>query len=557
MTEPIGWWVEVASALAAKMRGATTSMVGEMPIDASLVAALTPAVAIMSGQQPTDGEIVAIAQAAQAELGGVMLPVGSIASTLQAALFSGSLAPEGTVAAALQAADASFSGEHAQQGTIASAIARVSAALSGQHRQSGTLASAAKAAVAAFSGGQAQTGTIGASARVATAAMSGLITDGMRAFWAGSATSPSTSAVRYANFCGTIQGGWLSSEGSAASPLSDDVKITKFRVWIQTAPGAANSWTFAVRDNGADTAAIVTISDSNTSGEWSGEVNIPQLSLANISCTPTSGPTSAGRVWWIVEYETDGDFYLMPGNSGSNQIVDANLMLPIIGGHSFNPSGTRRYSIVPSNLTITKIAARVASGGTNTYRVLKNNTDLSDGVTTSGSTATIANITPFACAPGDEIELRQNDSGSSWSVHSYCITVVPGTPGEIMVPMSPGSGLNPSGSATEYAAPIGMGDNDWDPIESNVTLKMPACTVSKLYAHSIVPPGTGKTRTFTIRSNAIDTAVTCSLSGSDTVKSDTVNSASHADGDDMSIKSVPTSNPSITTATTSFVAVLQ
>jgi hypothetical protein len=82
--------------------------------------------------------------------------------------------------------------------------------------------------------------------------------------------------------------------------------------------------------------------------------------------------------------------------------------------------------------------------------------------------------------------------------------------------------------------------------ESDVQQSMPmAGTVSNFYVTLDGSPGNNNWYTFVICKNGIDTPVTCTISGMDTLGSDITNSVSFAAGDYISIRVTPTSNPTV------------
>jgi hypothetical protein len=70
-------------------------------------------------------------------------------------------------------------------------------------------------------------------------------------------------------------------------------------------------------------------------------------------------------------------------------------------------------------------------------------------------------------------------------------------------------------------------------IKLNVPRK---CVIKKLHARSQTPPGVGKTDTWTVRKNGVDTTLTVSLTGLNTLASIDAVSASFAANDDVSLK---------------------
>lgn len=368
----------------------------------------------------------------------------------------------------------------------------------------------------------------------------------MRAFWVGAAASPSTSATNYHFLTAVTQGSWGTGESVRCLPMSDDVRIKRFKVWVQTAPGAGKSYSFTIRNTTAatDTAATVTISDTNVEAAWSGDFNVTQLTRLSIKSVPVGTPAATARVYWSIEYETLGNFYLIPGSPGRSQNTDADLMMSPFGGSNITPQGTnvtRDEAVIPTGLTVIKIAAYSNGGSGNTYRVRKNGTIDSTFTVSNGGGTAVSTTGALGFAAGDTMLIRQNDSGASWTQHMFCITVVPDVPGEIVTAFT--SPAAPSTTAIEYEGVNGLADNDWDPVEANVYMKFPACVLKKLYVKMTTAPGSGKSRQFTVRSNMVDTGLTCTVSNTALTSSDIVNSVTHDEGNFLSVKMTPSGTP--------------
>ena len=380
----------------------------------------------------------------------------------------------------------------------------------------------------------------------------------MKAFWVGSTASPSTSATQYNFPVAGPECGWGGTEGDRVVPLSDDVTVTRFKVWVDTAPGAAKSYAFTLRDNSAATSVSATVSGTNLEAEWTGTASLLQLARLSLQSVPSGTPTAPVRVYWLIEYETAGNFYLVPGGC-TDFPQDGTFYHPPWGGNGVTPSATTTTyeTVCPVGFTVTKIAAynSITPSGSNTYRV-RNNTTPADStfscVVSGSERVDVSGTGSFAFAAGDRIVIRQDESGSNWLRHSYCMTIEPATPGDIV--MAFGTNATPSTTATEYEGVQGVGDNDWDPTESNVRYRLPACTLKNLRVNLSAAPAAGKSRAFTLRSNASDTSVVATVSDTNTIANSGGNSASHNDGNFVSVKAVPSGTPTAANADFGFVA---
>ena len=118
---------------------------------------------------------------------------------------------------------------------------------------------------------------------------------------------------------------------------------------------------------------------------------------------------------------------------------------------------------------------------------------------------------------------------------------------------------NSMGTGTVYLFPYhntskDANDGSWNGTESNRTVKWKrAGTISHLYVKVPTAPGTGKSRTFTIRQNGADAAVTVTISGTSTTGNDTTNTVTVTIDDLICIKEVGSGGPADSDAYISYV----
>lgn len=113
-----------------------------------------------------------------------------------------------------------------------------------------------------------------------------------------------------------------------------------------------------------------------------------------------------------------------------------------------------------------------------------------------------------------------------------------------------GFGQSPSTSATNYTAFSG-GASTFNATEANVAVTLPAAgTLDKLYVVAQSAPGAARTSAFSVCLNGTGSCatITCSLTGAGsgagiTTCNDTTHSISVAEGDTISLQSVPTGTP--------------
>lgn len=115
-----------------------------------------------------------------------------------------------------------------------------------------------------------------------------------------------------------------------------------------------------------------------------------------------------------------------------------------------------------------------------------------------------------------------------------------------------GTGIAASGASSLSLAatiylPVAGGGGASSTTEANVQVRAPgAAPLSNLYVQLATAPGTGNSVAFTLRDNATNTALTCTISNTATACNDTTHSVSVLQGDLLTISAVPTGTVSVT-----------
>lgn len=379
----------------------------------------------------------------------------------------------------------------------------------------------------------------------------------MKAFWVGAGTAATADTYNFLQAGGPQS--WGSAEENRSNALSEDVVITKLTAWVTNAPGGATSWTFAIRDDAVDTAAAVTISGAATTASWSGAVAISAASLvAMVARLSGSSPVPSLSVYWIIEYTTAGDFYLMLANNYNiTTAITGTVYLMPCGAANYTPNTAPGFheGQAPTPFTVTRIAANVSGApgvsSTRTFTPFFNRTtDAAFSAVITG-TDTVAVSPPGSLAfTFESIAIKHVLTGTPATPRptmATCLTIAPGIAGELAWFMSSNVAL--SNTAAEYNT---FGPSNFGSIESDAAVRFPACTLKKLIVSLATAPGAGKSRTFTMRSNLADTAVLVPLSGTTSRAADTVDAAVHADGNFLSVRHAPAGTPAANSATGHF-----
>jgi hypothetical protein len=343
----------------------------------------------------------------------------------------------------------------------------------------------------------------------------------MHCYWSGAAATPNTSTATFAAVNNALNNLWNANEeaentGVTACPISDAIVVTSITAWCATAPGGTASYTLVLRSGLSSTAASLTITGSATTGSWQGAISLAQLAQIDMMLTPSGSPAQS-TVYWIIEYYTAGNFYLIPcSNSNFFGGTGVYYQSPM-GGNSIagTTTATNQGIIIPTSLILTKISTMIDvpdSGGTYTvqpYNVTTSTASTFSAVASTLFTPVVSSAGTMALTAGQQMTMKINNSGSTWCRVATCLTVVPGVPGEIILGYASLANLN--GASVCYESVCGMGNDSWGTTESTLQMYLPPCTLTKLYTSIVTASGAAKSWTFAVRSAAAATGITCTL----------------------------------------------
>lgn len=365
----------------------------------------------------------------------------------------------------------------------------------------------------------------------------------MQCVWFGSENAAtSTSATNFNSPTACFSLSWTTPEAARSIPISEDITITKITLYSDTAPGTAASgkqYTFTIRDDSVDTAASVVLLDTATSVTWTGSVNIAAGSFISVSSTPLNTPASLTNQYWIIEYTTTGQQFLMAGGShGLTSASATNYAGPGgSNGTAVSATATDFEIVIPSGGTITKMTAKLdgAAGAGTSYDISARTNNTTDNVTVNiaGATALSGSTTgSIAVAAGDTLVLKvvPNSTPTTRRV-TVSLTIAPTTNGENF--FGYGSAAAPSTTATNFEQLTGTGNNGWNSTENVRYSKPPAYDFKKLYVKLATAPGiaaSGKSRTVTLTDSGAATALTTTILETATTGNDTTHTITHSGG---------------------------
>ena len=143
-------------------------------------------------------------------------------------------------------------------------------------------------------------------------------------------------------------------------------------IQLGTAPGAGKSRTFVVRVNGADTALTCTISDTATTGNFTGgTVALAEGDLVDIKCSQTgTAATTANNMISLVVVSTDGNKFMIVDRQNSVESGTAVAYIPLTsaGANASSSTDAGAQQVVPA-MTITKLFVNLSGAmGASTTR---------------------------------------------------------------------------------------------------------------------------------------------------------------------------------------------
>lgn len=281
--------------------------------------------------------------------------------------------------------------------------------------------------------------------------------------------------------------GGASAEGLTIIPVAVAGTFRNFRIKLGTAPGTGVTRTFTVRKNGVDTALVVAISGTATTGsDTSNDISFAAGDYISIKHVVTGGTAAAvGYIGSSLEFEGDSTAIALGGCQVFSDAWSSDRFFPVMGTFGAGTSAPTSSSRETRSLfnvagTITDFCYRVnfttrSFSGTETLRLRKNNaneasTDLSVSSGTGTKTGSVGSLS-ITVAAGDEIEhMHDHVSGTELGtpdVYGWGIGFVPTTSGEFPISFNMGGNnaavqylwvggniQSTNSSSTEYFYPL-------------------------------------------------------------------------------------------------------
>ncbi len=314
---------------------------------------------------------------------------------------------------------------------------------------------------------------------------------------------------------------WLSQVMSSAGTIQN-VGFT-----ANSNPGVGTGWTFTLRKNGADTAITFTIINATSGSDTTHTVSFVAGDYFDWKVVPTNTPVGFSLKYCYFELVTAAK-ECMYFSSGTYTGVD------VYGGFSFNlPDNAQANvpTVIPADGTVTAVRlSQVGAGTSGSFNFIlnKNGTD-QDGTggtvntacslsLANGSSITFANATfSLPVTAGDLLYIHADavSSPSASKSISYCYTFVP-TGDAAPVMCESGGGTMGTAAATEYMDCISplpnAGVSETTPIDTPLLCSLPM-NIGSFYVRLSGAPGATKTRTFSLRKNAVAQTLSIVVTG--------------------------------------------
>lgn len=380
-------------------------------------------------------------------------------------------------------------------------------------------------------------------------------------FFGGVDDAPTAASTEYASiFGGNSSNTWATSESWRQSQFPIAGVMRKFKVRIDTAPGSGKSVTFTIMKNGSASAMAVTISDTNTEGEYTAaDLSIAAGDRVSIRCTQTNTPTLFTRSSWSFMFEptTAKRCVIIGGTGNGTGDALATEYQPASGGFTWSATNTQRQSLVAIDGTIRSwrirfMNAAPRAGTTMTFYIYKNGAqEASSAITFTSASATAQSLSGLSIdiAPGDLLSIGCVTTGTADTTarfQNWGIEIEPDNDGESQFC---GGRNGPGNAATSYNYPTNQSGIAGVATESKRTVEAGVAerfTISDFRGEVSTAPGAGKSWALTVRKNSGAGNSTFTIADTATNNVDSTHTDVFEYGDDMSIKLVPSGTPTTT-----------
>lgn len=349
----------------------------------------------------------------------------------------------------------------------------------------------------------------------------------------GTSDEPLDFFTEYSSLLGDGNSLWTVSEGDRECIIPTAGKLTNFRVGLKTAPGIGKSWVYTIRKGGAATALSVTISGANVLSALDEDIVVVAAGdRVALEAQPTLFPTACEAVYWRCDFipNSTGETILISNNLGAT--IEPDIYNSLIGGKLRDFITFDSQALFPTPGTLKKFYVEISvapgDGNSRTFTIRKNgvNTDLavtiSGGATTGNNTADTVDI-----VAGDKVNIVSTVSGSPVeSTVAFGVVFLPDIPGEWIACATTD---DPTDSRDVEYQHLMCGDAALTDVEDVQHGLAPVTTAKKIYVNLSTAPGSGNSWIFTLRKALASTALTVTISDTNTTGNAAVDEAVAAD----------------------------
>lgn len=334
--------------------------------------------------------------------------------------------------------------------------------------------------------------------------------------------------------------------------------IRNFLITLKDALLTTQTRTFTVRKNGVNTALTITLSGAGTTegSDLTHAVTVAAGDELSVVQSTFFSPAST-QAYCRLEFEADADDTTVYGSGGGTNQLDAPTRYrPILSGCAdISTTGealNASFASVDGTLTDLDVRLSVAPTGvkSRTFTIIKN-TVAQDGtggtpntviVVTGSATTGTANFS-LPVVAGDRLSLQCVSSGSPANSYLTTSVVFVSTDANAQhVTLTDDAAL--STSATQYNTPHGA-NITWTGTSTRSQMGgSEPIALQHIHALVSVAPGVGKSWTFTLQKNDVDTALVTAITGTATENAyagDDI--VVIGEGDTFRIKVVPSGTP--------------
>ena len=306
---------------------------------------------------------------------------------------------------------------------------------------------------------------------------------------------------------------WTAGEVSAWQIVSTPGTISNLHINLQVAPGVGKSITFTFRVNGADTDLTCTISETDTTGQDLAHViNVAAGDYIDLKASPSSGIPAGIRCQNSTLFHgTNVNESLLLGGTYDN-LNDTTTEYNAIQG-STNWTSIEGYApeIIPTNGVIKNLYVRLddepGDGKSYAFTLMKNGVAQALTLTIANAATTGSDtVNTVTVAPGDTVSLRCVPTGTPTVRDAFWgSTFTADIDGESLLLGTCFSGLITD--ETRYTSICAYAEY-WPGIEAIAYELLDEAILKKFYVKLLDgSPGAGKSYTFTIRKNGINTPI--------------------------------------------------